>query len=71
MCETREGLTPRNDTIIAKDTFWAYTKEHNIRADQTGHCICTWTMPWTIYAIDVVGNERVFLRHKFRFEKVL
>lgn len=65
MCKTR------NDDIKQGDTFWAYTKEHNKRADQTGHCICTYVQPWAVYAADAENCERIFLRHKFRFEKVL
>ena len=65
MCETR------NDDIKSMETFWAYDKSTGKRADQTGHCICIGVQPWAIYAIDAAGCERVFPRHKFRFEKVL
>lgn len=65
MCETR------NDDIRPGDTFWAYTKVGNMRADQTGHCICDDVESWAVYATDAENLPRVFLRHIFRFEKVL
>lgn len=53
------------------ETFWAIDTLTGKRADQTGPCVCTSTQPWAVYAIDTLCCERVFLRHKFRFEKVL
>ena len=52
-------------------TFWAVDKNNNKIADQTGHCICTFEVPWAVHAVDSMGCERVFLRHIFRFEEVL
>lgn len=65
MCETRNSI----DIIKEGDTFWAYDKYTNKKADQTGPCMCLDVHPWAIYAVDIVGNERVFLRHKFNFER--
>lgn len=65
MCDTR------NDTIAPGMTFWARDKITDKIADQTGHCICSSVVPWAVYATDSMGCERVFLRHKFRFERLL
>ena len=61
----------RNDNIIAKAVFWAFDKATGKRADQTGICICIEEKPWAVYAVDAYGCDRVFLRHKFRFEVVI
>jgi hypothetical protein len=65
MCNTR------NDIISPGTTFWAYDKFTGKCADQSGHCICTYEVPWAIHAVDSCGCERVFLRHLFRFEELL
>ena len=65
MCNTR------NDIIESGMTFWAIDKATGRIMDWTGHCICTSVVPWAVCATDSVGCERIFLRHKFWFEKIL
>lgn len=60
----------RNDNIEHRDTFWAFDKHTGKCADQTGYCVCLGIRPWAIYAIDLLGCERVFSRHLFRFEVI-
>lgn len=61
----------RNDIIEVDDTFWAIDKHTDKIANRTGHCLCVYTEQWAVYAIDGLGNERIFHRHKFRFEQII
>jgi len=57
--------------VRSGDTFWAIDKETGKLCDRTGHCICTGVRGWAVWATDAEGNERVFLKHRFRFEVIL
>jgi len=64
MCDTRNDLNIIEEGIA----FWAFDKKTGKRADWTGYCICSEVKPWVIYALDIVGCERIFLNRQFRFE---
>lgn len=64
MCDTRNDIV----SVIPGVAFWAFDKQTNKRADWTGYCICNVVQPWAIFAVDIVGCERIFLNRRFRFE---